>query len=161
MLAATIESIEQTVTAIGFTPTPSVTPTRVPDATELKNLLSDTIKDELIGILGAQISVMNVSYGPGGATGFTELYVEMSCVSEDNSVCPSAQVITAVVDTCKEKKKKVLENVPKSTRLLSITIYDPGHATMIVEADWPDVLLYLDGEIPPDVFIELLRYQPY
>lgn len=80
----------------------------------------------------------------------------MSCVSDDNSVCPSAQVISAVVDTC--KKKKVLENVHGSTKLLSITIYDPGHATLVVEADWPDVLLYLDGEIPPDVFIKVLSW---
>lgn len=54
MLVATIESLEQTVTAIAFTPTPSQTPVlpaKIPDATELQKLLSDTIEDELIGIL--------------------------------------------------------------------------------------------------------------
>jgi len=91
-LAATVESLSQTATAIAFTPTPSNTPepqTKIPDATELRNLLNNTIKDELIAILGAKSSVMNVSYGPGGAQGFTDLYIEVSCVSKNNAVCPS------------------------------------------------------------------------
>ena len=50
MLVTTIESLEQTVTAIAFTPTSShtpVPPTKIPDATELQKLSSDTIEDEL------------------------------------------------------------------------------------------------------------------
>jgi hypothetical protein len=48
-----------------------------------------------------------------------------------------------------------------SFQLLSITIYHPGHTTMIVDVDWSDVLLYLDGDILPYVFIKLLRYYSY
>lgn len=104
MLAATVEALGQTVTAIAFTPTPShtpVPPTKVPDATEIRNLLNDTIKDELIAILGAKITVVNVSFGPVGAVELTELYIEMNCESQNNSICPSPQAVAIVVDTCK------------------------------------------------------------
>ena len=164
VIAGTVESIGQTATAYSFTPTPSNTPlppTKVPDPIELRNLLSNTIKDELIAILGAKITVVNVSYGPGGAQVFTELYIEMNCESQNNSVCPSPQVVIAVIDTCKEKKKKVIENVPSTTQVLVITIYDPGHSTQIVEANWADVLAYINNDIPAEVFSGLLRYVQY
>ena len=164
VMAGTVESIGQTVTVFAFTPTPSntpVPPTKVPDPTELRNLLSDTINGKLIAILGARITVVNVSFGPRGAQVFTELYIEMNCESQNNSVCPSPQVVTAVIDTCKEKKKKVEENVPATTQLLVITIYDPGHPTQIVEADWAYVVAYINGDIPPDIFSKLIRYTSY
>lgn len=164
IMAGTVESLGQTVTAYAFTPTPSNTPeppTKVPDATELRGLLSDTIKDELIATLGANISVVNVSFGPVGAQEFTELYIEIKCESQNNSSCPSSQAVAVVVDTCKDKKKKVIENIPNTTKLLVITIYDPGHSTQIVETDWSDVLAYMNGDIQPEIFIKLLRYVQY
>ena len=164
VIAGTVEAIGQTATAYSFTPTPSNTPpppTKVPDPNVLRNLLSDTINGKLIAILGARITVVNVSYGPGGALIFTELYIEMSCESQNNSVCPSPQVVTAVIDSCKEKKKKVMENVPSTTELLVITIYDPGHSVQVVEADWSDVLAYINGDIPAEIFGKLIRYAQY
>jgi hypothetical protein len=161
VIASTVDAIGQTATAYSFTPTPSSTPTKIPDSTALRNLLSDTINGKLIAVLGAKITVVNVSYGPGGAQVFTELYIEMNCESQNNSVCPSTQVVTAIIDSCKEKRKKVEENVPGTTQLLVITIYDPGHATQIVEADWPDVIAYIDGNIPAEIFSKLLRYTQY
>ena len=160
-IASTVEAIGQTATAHSFTPTPSSTPTKVPDSTALRSLLSDTINGKLVAVLGTKITVVNVSYGPGGAKVFTELYIEMNCESQNNSVCPSPQVVTAVIDSCKENKKKVKGNVPTTTQLLVITIYDPGHATQVVEADWSDVTAYLDGDIPAEVFSQRLRYTQY
>jgi len=158
VMASTAESIGQTVTAIAFTPTPTSTPTRVPDPTELRNLLTNAINGKLIAVLGAKITVVKVSYGPGGAQVPTELYIEVNCESENLSVCPLAQVVTAVIDACKEKKKKVVENIPGATQLLVITIYDPGHATQIVQADWAHVLAYLNDEITAENFSQLIRY---
>jgi hypothetical protein len=161
VIASTVEAIGQTATAYSFTPTPSSTPTKIPDSTALRNLLSDTINGELIAVLGAKIAVVDVSYGPRGAQVFTELYIEMNCESQNHSVCPSPQVVTAVIDSCKENKKKVKANVPTTTQLLVITIYDPGHATQVVEADWPNVTAYLDGDIPAEIFSQRLRYTQY
>jgi hypothetical protein len=160
-IAKTVEVLGQTVTVYASTPTPShtpVPPTKVPDATELKNLLSSALKDKLIATFGAKISVEAVKFGPIAAPEYTELYIEMNCESANNSVCPSSQVIIAVVDTCKEKKKKLLENIPNKTQVLTITIYDPGHSPQIVEVDWSDALAYINGDIPAEIFGKLIRY---
>ena len=133
----------------------------LPRAGVLQNLISATIKDQLITTLGAKITVVDVKFGPVGAQEFTNLYIEMNCISDNNGICPSNQVIVAVIDSFKEKKKKALENIPFTTQVLTITIYDPGHPTQVVEADWADVLAYINDDIPADIFSKLLRYTQY
>jgi hypothetical protein len=67
-------------------------------------------------------------------------------------------VIIAVVDAIKEKKKKILENIPSKTELLTITIFDPKTLPKVVEVKWLDVLAYIDGELPGEDFNKLIRY---
>ncbi len=160
-IAKTVEGIAGSATAYAATPTPSLTPTPTPDENEIKNLISDAIKDKLIASLGMKITVVDVKFGPVGAKKYTELYIEMNCVSDNNNICSSSQVVSAVVDSCKEKKKKFLENIPFETQVLIITIYDPGHATQVVEADWTDVLDYINGDMNAGVFSRLIRYTHY
>ena len=158
-IAKTVEGIA--ATAYAATHTPSPIPTSTPSENEIKNLINNAIKDKLISSLGVKITVGDVKFGPVGAQKYTDLYIEMNCVSDNNNVCPSSQVVSAVVDACKEKKKKFLENVPFEIQVLIITIYDPGHATQVVEADWSDVLKYINGDIPAETFSKLIRRYQY
>jgi len=89
------------------------------------------------------------------------LYVEMNCVSNGSNICPPSQVVSAVVDACKDKKKKFLANVPFDTERLIITIYDPGRATQVVEAKWSDVLAYINDDMTAEVFGRLIVYTQY
>lgn len=160
-IAITVEGIAGSATAYAATPTPTPVPTATPSENEIKTLISNTIKDKLIASLGMKITVVDVKFGPVGAQKFTDLYIEMSCMSDNNNVCLSSQVVSAVVDSCKEKKKKFLENIPFETQMLIITIYDPGHATQVVEADWSDVLAYINGDMTAGSFSERIRYTQY
>ena len=160
-IAKTVEGIAGSATAYAATPTPSPTPTPIPNENEIKSLIDNTIKDKLIASLGVKITVVDVKFGPVGAQKFTHLYVEMNCMSNGSNICPPSQVISAVVDSCKEKKKKFLANVPVDTEKLVITIYDPGHATQVVEAKWSDVLDYINDDMTADVFSRLITYAQY
>jgi hypothetical protein len=102
-MANTVEVLGQTVTAYAATLTPSPVPTKIPDENELKKLISETIKNQLVATLGAKITVVDVKFGPVGAQEYSSLYVEMNCISDNNGTCPSTQAIIAVVDSCKEK----------------------------------------------------------
>lgn len=157
-IAKTVVVLEASATAYASTATPSPAPTREPDESELKNLISEEIKDQLIATLGSKITVVDVKFGPVDSEQFTELYVEMNCISDNNNICPSPQVVIAVFDACKAKKKKVVENVPFSTQIMTITIYDPGHTTHIVEVNWSDVIAYMNDDVPAEVFGKLIRY---
>lgn len=160
-IAKTVEGLAGSATAYAATYTPSPIPTATPNENEIRNLISNAIKDKLISSLGVKITVGDVKFGPVGAQKYTDLYIEMNCVSDNNNVCPSSQVVSVVVDSCKEKKKKFLENIPFEIQVLIITIYDPGHSVQVVEADWPDVLAYINGDIPAETFSRLIRYYQY
>ena len=160
-IAKTVEGIAGSATAYAATLTPTPRPTATPNENEIKNIISDAIKDKLIASLGAKISVVDVKFGPVGAQEYTDLYIEINCASDNGSVCPSNQVIVAVVDSCKEKKKKVIENVPGSTQKLAITIYTPGYSTTVIEAKWSDVVAYFNDKITADVFGRLITYAQY
>jgi len=161
VIAKTVEVLGGSATAYAATLTPSPPPTKIPDSVELKTLISNEIKDKLIVNLGAKITVEDVKFGPMGAQEFTELYIEMKCATDNNSICPSGQVIIAVLDACKAKKKKVIENVPASTKLLIITVYDPGHPTKSIAAIWTDVRAYLDDKLTGDALGRLISYTQY
>jgi hypothetical protein len=160
-IAITVEGLAGSATAYADTPTPSSTPTPLPNENEIQSLIDNTIKDKLIASLGMKITVVDVKFGPIGAQKYTHLYVEMNCTSDGNNGCPSSQVVSAVVDSCKEKKKKFLENIPFDTQVMLITIYNPGHATEVVEANWSDVVAYVNGDMSADVFGRLIRYTQY
>jgi hypothetical protein len=155
VIATTAEAIGQSATAYAATPTKS------PDAKALKNLINNAIKDELITSFGAKITVADVKFGPIGAQEFTHLYIEMNCTGDNNTVCPTTQVIIAIIDACKAKKNKFLENVPYKTEKLTITIYDPAHSTIVVEADWSDVLNYINDKMPAGDLSKQITYTPY
>lgn len=161
MMAGTVEAIGQTATAYSFTPTSSPIPTATPNENEIKNLISNAIKDKLIATLGAEITVIDVKFGPVGAQVYTDLYIEINCVSDNSSVCPSNQVIVAVVDSCKEKKKKVIENVPSTIQKMAITIYNPGYSTIVIESKWSDVVDYFNDKLSADAFGRLIAYIQY
>lgn len=160
-IAQTVEGFAGSATAYAATPTPSSTPTPIPDENEIKNLIDNAIKDKLIASLGVKINVVDVKFGPLGAQKFTHLYIEMNCISDGSIVCPTSQVVSAVVDSCKEKKKKFLMNVPFDTEKLIITIYNPGHTTQVVEANWSDVLNYVNDDMTAEVFGRLITYAQY
>lgn len=160
-IAQTVEGFAGSATAYAATSTPSSTPTPIPDENEIKNLIDNAIKDKLIASLGVKINVVDVKFGPLGAQKFTHLYIEMNCISDGGIVCPSSQVVSAVVDSCKEKKKKFLMNVPFDTEKLIITIYNPGHTTQVVEANWSDVLNYVNDDMTAEVFGRLITYAQY
>jgi len=160
-IAKTVEVLGGSATAYAATLTPSPPPTKIPDPVELKNLISNEIKDKLIVNLGAKITVEDVKFGPMGAQEYTYLYIEMNCVTDNNSICPSTQVLIAVLDACKEKKKKVTENVPATTNALVITVYNPGHPTKSIQAGWPDVLAYLNDKMTGDILGRLVTYTQY
>jgi len=160
-IAKTVEGIAGSATAYAATLTPTPRPTATPNQNEIKNLISDAIKDKLIATLGAKITVVEVKFGPVGAQVFTDLYIEVNCVSDNGNVCPSNQVIVAVVDSCKEKKKKVIENVPGTTQKLTITIYNPGYSTTVIEANWSDVVDYFNDKITADIFGRLIESTQY
>lgn len=155
VMATTAESIGQLATAY------AATPTKTPDANELKNLINNTIKDELITSFGAKITLADVKFGPIGAQEYTNLYIEMNCKADNSAVCPTTQVIIAVMNVFKDKKKKVLENVPGKTQMLTITIYDPGHSTIVADAEWSDVLDYINDKMPAENLSKRIRYTPY
>jgi hypothetical protein len=160
-IAKTVEVIAQTATAYSLSPTPTNTPTNTPDSGALNKTISDSINNQLLSAFGAKITVVDVKFGPIGAQEYTNLYIEMNCASDNSTVCPTTQVIVAVMNAFKDKKKKIMENVPVKTQLLTITIYDPGHSTIVVEADWPDVLDYLNDKLPAENLSKRIRYTPY
>lgn len=59
------------------------------------------------------------------------------------------------MDACKEKKM-FLANVPFDTEKLIITIYDSGHTNQVMEANWPDVLAYINNNMAADFFGRLI-----
>jgi hypothetical protein len=157
-IAKTVEYIGQTATAYAVTPTATPTPTNTPDQGVVYNLISEAIADQLLSTFGANITVENVKFGPLGSEEFTNLYVEIKCVGDNGTACPTSNVIVAVMEACREKKKKMLENSPKSLQMLTITIFDPINSPRVVEIDWSDIQAYLNGDIPADVFDRLIRY---
>ena len=157
-IAKTVEVIGQTATAYAVTPTATPTPTNTPDQGVVNKLLSDSIKNQLISTLGSQMTVENVRFGPLGSNEYTNLYVEIACVGENGASCPTSNVIVAVMEACREKKKKMLENSPKSLQMLTITIFDPLNSPRVVEMNWSDVQAYLNGDMSADVFNRLIRY---
>ena len=161
VIATTAESIGQTATAYAATLTPSNTPTKIPDANVLKNQINEAIKDEPVASFGATITLADVKFGPIGAKEFTHLYIEMNCKADNNAVCPTTQVMIAVMKAFKDKKKKMLENIPGTTQALIITISDPGHPTIVVETDWSDVRDYVNGDLPAEKLSQRIRYTPY
>ena len=157
-IAKTVEGIAGSATAYSFTPTLTLTPTNTPDEGEVNKTIANSINNQLISTFGAKITVEAVKFGPIGAQEYTNLYIEMKCVGDNNAACPTTQVIIAVVDACKERKKKILENIPSKTQVLTITIFDPITLPKVVEINWSDVLAYINGDIPGEVFNKLIRY---
>ena len=80
-IAQTVDILAGSATAYAATYTPTPIPTATPNENEIKNLIDDTIKDKLIASLGVKITVVDVKFGPVGAQKYTQLYVEMNCVS--------------------------------------------------------------------------------
>ena len=151
-IAKTVEAIAGTATAYSLSPTPTHTPTNTPDISEVNKAIANSIKNQLISTFGASITVQDVKFGPIGGQEYTNLYIEISCAGDSNAVCPVTNVIIAVMDAIKEKQKKVLENVPRSTKILTITIFDPTTHPKVVEINWPDVLAYVNGDLSGDAF---------
>jgi len=158
VIAKTVEGIAGSATAYSFTPTATNIPTNTPDVGEVNKTISNAINDQLISTFGANITVEDVKFGPIGAQEYTNLYIEINCAGDNNAACPTTHVIIAVVDACKQKKKKLLENIPSTTHVLTITIFDPITGPKVVEINWSDVLAYIDGEIPGQDFNNLIRY---
>jgi len=158
VIAKTVEGIAGSATTYSFTPTLTFTPTVTPNAPEVNKTISNAIKDQLISTFGAKITVGDVKFGPIGAQEFTNLYIEINCVGDNNAACPTTNVIIAVIDACKQRKKKILENIPSKTQVLTITIFDPMARPKVVEVNWLDVLAYIDGEISGEDFNKLIRY---
>ena len=158
VIAKTVDGIAGSATAYSFTPTLIPTPTVTPNVVEVNKTISDAINAQLIANFEAKITVEAVKFGPIGAQEFTNLYIEIKCEGGNNATCPTTHVIIAVVDAIKEKKKKILENIPSKTELLTITIFDPKTLPKVVEVKWLDVLAYIDGELPGENFNELIRY---
>ncbi len=157
-IAKTVEVIAQTATAYSIPPTATNTPTNTPDPDVVNKTISDSINSQLISTFGAKITVVDVKFGPIGAQEYTNLYIEMNCAGDNNVVCPTTQVIIAVMDACKEKKKKILENIPRTVQVLTITIFDPITVPKVVEVNWPDMLAYINGDVPGEDFSKLIRY---
>jgi hypothetical protein len=157
-IAKTVEVLGRTATAYSFTPTLTKAPTNTPDQDAVTKMISDSIDGQLISTFGARITVAEVKFGPIGAQEYTNLYIEINCTGDNNVVCPIPQVIIAVMDACKEKKKKVLENVPGTTQVMAITIFDPKTLPKVVEINWSDVRAYMDGNMTGDVLSRLIRY---
>jgi hypothetical protein len=161
VIAKTVEGLAGSATAYAFTPTPTPNPTNTPDAPEVNKTIRNSINNQLISTFGARITVEDVKFGPIGAQEFTNLYIEINCAGDNNAACPTTHVIIAVMDACREKKKKLLEIIPSQTQVLTITIYDPINGPKVVEVNWSDVLAYIDGEIPGEDFNKLVRYVEY
>lgn len=49
-----------------------------------------------------------------------------------------------------------LANVPFDTEKLIITIYDSGHTNQVMEANWPDVLAYINNNMTANFFGRLI-----
>ena len=160
-IAKTVEVIAQTATAYSLSPTPTNTSTNTPDPGALNKTISDSINSQLVSVFGAKITLKDVKFGPIGAQEYTNLYIEMNCAGDNNAVCPTTQVIIAVMNAFKDKKKKIMENVPGKTQVLTITIYDPGHSTIVVEADWSNVLDYINEKMSAEDLSKRIRYTPY
>lgn len=156
--AQTVEGIAGSATAYSFTPTLTFTPTVTPNAPEVNKAISNSINEQLISTFGAKITVQDVKFGPLGAQELTNLYIEINCTGNNNAACPTNYVIIAVVDACKERKKKILENIPSKTQVLTITIFDPLANPRVIEVNWSDVLAYINGDIPGENFNTLVRY---
>lgn len=156
--AKTIEGIAGSATAYSFTPTLTYTPTLTPNAPEVNKTISNSINDQLISTFGAKITVNDVKFGPIGAQEYTNLYIEINCVGDNNAACPTSYVIIAVIDACKQRKKKILEYIPSKTQLLTITIFDPITRPKVVEVSWSDVLAYIDGEILGQDLNQRIKY---
>jgi hypothetical protein len=157
-IAKTVEVIEGTATAYAFTPTPTFTPTKEPNPKEVSKTIGNAIKDQLISTFGASIALQDVKFGPIGAQEYTQLYIEINCTGDNSAACPTSNVIIALMEACKQKKKQVLANVPKSTQMVTITIFDPINSPRVLEINWSDVVAFINGDIPADVFSRLIRY---
>jgi hypothetical protein len=159
--AKTVEGIVGSATSYSFTPTLTYTPTVTPDAPEVNKTISNSINNQLISTFGAKITVEDVKFGPIGAQEFTNLYIEIKCIGDNNATCPTTHVIVAVMDACKEKKKRILENVPGTTQVLTITIFDPVTRPKVVEVNWSDVLAYINGDVLGEDFSRRIRSVQY
>jgi hypothetical protein len=157
-IAKTVEVLGKTATAYAFTPTLTKAPTNTPDQGAVNKMISDSIDSQLISTFGVSIKVAEVKFGPIGAQEYTNLYVEINCTGKNNVVCPITQVIIAVLDACKDKKKKILENIPGTLQLLTITIFDPQTPPKVVELNWSDVRDYMDDKVSGDVLNTRIRY---
>jgi len=161
VIAKTVEGIAGSATAYSFTPTLTYTPTITPNVVEVNKIISNSINDQLISTFGAKITVEDVKFGPIGAQEFTNLYIEIKCAGDNNAACPTTHVIIAVVDACKERKKKILENIPSKTQVLTITIFDPITRPKVVEVNWSDVLAYINGDVSGEEFSTKIKYVQY
>ena len=160
-IAKTVEVLEQSATAYAATITPSLTPappTKTPDLNEVNMIVSTAVHENLNATFGADITVTNVTFGPVGAKELTHFYIELNCRGDNNTLCPSTQAVISVVDACKVKKKDIRGNIPFTIQTLIITIFDPLNSPKVIEADWSDVVAYVDGEIPAEIFSKLIRY---
>jgi hypothetical protein len=158
VIAKTVEGIAGSATAYSFTPTLTFTPTVTPNAPEVNKAITNSINEQLISTFGAKITVEAVKFGPLGAQELTNIYIEINCAGDNNSVCPMTHVIIAVMDACKERKKKILENIPSKTEALTITIFDPTTIPRVVEINWSDVLAYINGDISGEDFVKQIKY---
>jgi hypothetical protein len=158
IIEKTREGISASATAYSYTPTFTKAPTNTPDKETVIKIISDSINNQLISTFGADIRVEDVDFGPLGAQELTYLYIEIYCAGDNNAACPTSHVIIAVVDACKERKKKVLDNISKSTNMLTITIFDPVAQPRVVEVNWSDVLDYINNDLTGDEFIARIKY---
>jgi hypothetical protein len=128
---------------------------------EVNKTIANSINNQLISTFGAKITVEDVKFGPIGAQELTNLYIEIKCEGDNSAACPTSHVIIAVMDACKEKKKKILENVPGTTQVLTITIFDPVTRPKVVEVNWSDVLAYINGDVLGEDFSRRIRSVQY
>jgi len=155
----TLDGIKGSATSYAYTPTLTPTPTNTPNRDAVNKQISNSINEQLISNFDANISVQDVKFGPIGGEVLTEFYVEINCTGNTSVNCPTNQVIVAVVTACKEKKKNVLANIPKSTEKLTITIFDSaGSQPRVVDIKWSDVMDFIDDKISGEDFRQRIRY---
>jgi len=160
-LLKTMEAIGGTATAYAATLTPTLTPTKIPDQEGLLKAIRNGMKEQLGSSFGAKITVKDVKLGPIGSQYITNLYIEIDCASENNSVCPTSQVMIALMETCKDKKKQIGGNVPETTDTLTVTIFDPVNSPRVVEIDWSIVQKYMDEKADGEEINKRIRYTQY
>ena len=127
---------------------------------EINKILTEAVQSNLVWVYGAKVTVISVGLIQKEAQEYTELDIVLNCESENNSICPSSQVASAVIETLKAQKKKVRENVPNNLGILMITVSDPGHPIQYFKVYWSDVRAYFDNNVAPDIFGRLITHIP-